>query len=127
MRPTLTDLKPYVPAKDFARSKAFYAALGFTLVEAHGGTVDCDLDGNRFRLQNYYVQAWAENFMMVMYTTDAEAWHRHVREVVAAGGFTEVRIKPPEDVGYDSVLHVTDPAGVLLVFVQHGAKRASDR
>ena len=125
--PTISDLKPYVPAKDFARSKAFYAALGFTLVEAHGGTVDCDLDGNRFRLQNYYVQAWADNFMMVMYTADVAAWLRHVREVVAAGGFTEVRIKPPEPVDDDVVLHVTDPSGVLLVFVQRASQRAVER
>jgi catechol 2,3-dioxygenase-like lactoylglutathione lyase family enzyme len=120
MPPKITDLKAYVPAKDFAASKRFYTALGFTLVDAFGGTVDCDLDGNRFRLQDYHVKEWAENFMMVMYTDGIDEWHRHVQEVVAAGGFSEVRIKPPEAVGRDRVLHVTDPSGVLLVFVQRG-------
>ena len=34
----ITNLKPYVPAKDFELSKRFYSALGFTMCEAWGGT-----------------------------------------------------------------------------------------
>lgn len=115
---TIRDLKPYVPAKDFEQSKRFYTALGFRASEGWGGTVDFELGGQRFRLQNYYVKDWADNFMMVMTVDDVAAWHEHARRVVAEGDFAGVRVKPPETVGDSLVLHVVDPSGVLLVFVQ---------
>lgn len=72
----IKDLKAYVPAKDFEVSKRFYQALGFNISPGWGGTADCELNGHRFRLQDYYVQDWANNFMMVMGVDDVEAWHR---------------------------------------------------
>jgi hypothetical protein len=118
MAPSIKDFKVYMPAKDFELSKAFYLAIGFKMSEGWGGTADFELNGHRFRLQNYYVKDWAENFMVVIGVDDAEAWHRHVRGVVERGKFGNVRIKPPEAVDQSLVLHVVDPSGVLLVFVQ---------
>lgn len=118
MTPRIKGLKVYVPARDFEESKRFYTALGFSMSEGWGGTADFELDGHWFRLQDYYVKDWAENFMMVMYVDDAEAWHQHARTVVESGAFDNVRIKPPEAVDDWLVLHVIDPSGVLLVFVE---------
>ncbi|MBA2482606.1 MAG: hypothetical protein H0V44_18240 [Planctomycetes bacterium] len=59
--------------------------------------------------------------MMVLYASSVDDWHRHVTAVVAEGAFTDVRIQPPEALGDARVLHVVDPAGVLLVFVQLAA------
>jgi hypothetical protein len=115
---TIRDLKAYVPAKDFELSKRFYAALGFAMSAGWGGTADFELNGNRFRLQNYYVKDWADNFMLVMSVDDVDAWHRHVRAVAGSGEFGTVQIKPPERVDDSTVLHVVDPSGVLLIFVQ---------
>ncbi|MDN5882328.1 MAG: lactoylglutathione lyase [Nitrosospira sp.] len=81
----IKSLRPYVPARDFELSKRFYAALGFTMSEGWGGTADFTLNGCGFRLQDYYVKDWANNFMFVVGVDDA------------------------------MVLHVLDPSGVLLV------------
>ena len=119
MAPTIKDFKVYVPAKDFELSQRFYTALGFTLSKGFGDTVDCELNGFRFRLQNYYVKDWAENFMVVMPVDDVEEWHQHALRVKESGSFDTVRVMPPETVEKEwSVLHVIDPSGVLLVFVQ---------
>lgn len=115
---SIKDFKVYVPAKDFELSKRFYSALGFSMSEGWGGTADFELNGNRFRLQDYYVKDWANNFMVVIGVDDAEAWHKHVRKIADSGEFGGVRIKPPESVDDSIVLHVVDPTGVLLVFVQ---------
>ncbi len=115
---TITSLKPYVPAKDFEESKRFYQALGFTMSEGWGGTADFELDGHRFRLQNYYVKDWANNFMFVIGVKDVEAWHQRAQEIVNTADFSNVRFKPPEPVDESMVLHVWDPSGVLLIFVQ---------
>ena len=66
MTPTIRDLKPYVPARDFELSKRFYLALGFVMTPGWGGTADFELGGSRFRLQDYYVADWANNSMIVM-------------------------------------------------------------
>lgn len=112
----IRDLKVYMPAKDFEQSKWFYTALGFKMSEGWGGTADFELNGNRFRLQNYYVKDWADNFMVVMGVDDVEAWHQHVRKIAESGDFDNVRIKEPENIDDSLVLHVVDPSGVLLVF-----------
>ncbi len=115
---SINDFKVYMPAKDFEQSKRFYSALGFAMSEGWGGTADFELNGNRFRLQDYYVKDWADNFMVVMGVDDVEAWHQQARKVASSGEFDNIRIKPPEAVDDSLVLHVVDPSGVLLVFVQ---------
>jgi catechol 2,3-dioxygenase-like lactoylglutathione lyase family enzyme len=107
-----------MPAKDFEKSKRFYSALGFAMSEGWGGTADFELNGNRFRLQDYYVEDWANNFMVVMGVDDAEAWHQRARRIADSGEFDGMRIKPPEVVDGSLVLYVVDPSGVLLIFVQ---------
>lgn len=115
---SINDFKVYMPAKDFERSKRFYSALGFAMSEGLGGTVDFELNGHRFRLQDYYVKDWAENFMVVIGVDEVEAWHQHARKIADSGEFEGFRVDPPEEVDGSRVLHVVDPSGVLLVFVQ---------
>ncbi|MCL4870832.1 MAG: hypothetical protein KJ063_17885 [Anaerolineae bacterium] len=115
---SITSLKPYVPAKDFELSKRFYTALGFTLSEGWGGTTDFSLNGHAFRLQDYYVQDWANNFMFVIGIEDVKAWHQRAVELLNSSMFPGMRVKAPEPVDDSLVLHVWDPTGVLLIFVQ---------
>jgi hypothetical protein len=115
---SINDFRVYMPAKNFEQSKQFYAALGFVMSEGWGGTADFELNGNRFRLQDYYVKDWADNFVVVMGVDDVEAWHQLARRIADSGEFGNIRIKPPERADGSLVLHVTDPSGVLLVFVQ---------
>lgn len=118
MTPTIQDFKVYMPARDFELSKKFYSALGFKMSEGWGGTADFELNGCRFRLQDYYVKDWAENFMVVMGVGDVREWHNHVRIIIASGQFDGVKVADPEVVDDSLVLHVWDPSGVLLIFVQ---------
>jgi len=114
----IKSLKPYVPARDFELSKRFYAALGFVMSEGWGGTADFALDGHAFRLQDYYIPDWANNFMLVMGVDDVELWHRRALDLLDSNAFPGMRVQPPEAIGDSMVLHVVDPTGVLLVFVQ---------
>ena len=126
---SIKDLKAYVPAMNFEESKRFYQALGFVMSEGWGGTADFELNGNGFRLQDYYVKDWANNFMIVMGVDDVEAWHQQARQVVSTGEYKYARVTPPEPVDDSLVLHVHDPSGVLLIFVSErrgdGHRRAS--
>lgn len=113
----INDLKAYVPAKDFETSKQFYLALGFAMSDGWAGTVDFRIGEHAFRLQNYYVKEWAENFMFVMGVDNVEDWFTKASQVIATGNFAGAHVQPIEDVGDSRVLHVGDPSGVLLIFV----------
>ena len=118
--PAIKSLTPYVPAKDFELSKRFYTALGFTMTPGWGGTADFELNGYSLRLQEYYIKDWAENFMFLIEVDDVQAWYELAQQIQAQADFKKsVRITPPQVVdGRFLVLHVVDPSGVLLVFVQ---------
>lgn len=116
---TIAELLVYVPAENFDLSKRFYSAMGFTLTEGFGDTVDCRLGNAVFRLQNYYVRLWAENFMMKFDVQDVDAWHAHAKRVIDEGDFENARYdKAPETIEGTKILHVWDPCGVLLIFIQ---------
>ena len=115
---SINSFMSYVPAKDFEVSKRFYVSLGFTMSEDWDDTADFALNGHTFRLQNYYVQEWANNFMFVIGVDDVDAWHQRALEMLSSKTFPSMRIKAPETINGSRVLHVWDPTGVLLVFVQ---------
>lgn len=117
MNVSIKELVVYVPAEDFEVSKAFYSALGFTLAEGWRGSMDCELGGAKFRLQNYYNKNWAENFMMKFDVEDVDAWYRHAKAVLDAKTYGHARIAPPEMAGDTPIMHIWDPCGVLLIFI----------
>ncbi len=118
--PGIKSLKPYVPARDFELSKRFYTALGFSMTPGWGATADLELNGFQFRLQDFYIKDWAENSMLLIEVDDVQAWYELAQQIQARPEFSSsVRVKPPEVIdGRFSVLHMIDPAGVLLIFVQ---------
>lgn len=113
---TINEMTVYVPGKDFEEAKRFYAAMGFDMVEGWNGNFDCILGAAKFRLQNYYVEGWANNFMMQFWVDDVEAWYERANRVIAEGRF-DARTKAPEMIGDTKVCHVIDPSGVLLIFL----------
>jgi catechol 2,3-dioxygenase-like lactoylglutathione lyase family enzyme len=113
----INQLKVYTPSKDFEVSKRFYKALGFELTEAWGGNFDCKLGNAEFRLQNYYVEDWANNFMMQFWVDDVQSWYEHAREIITKHNF-KARVIPPETVDGARICHVVDPSGVLLIFIE---------
>lgn len=114
----ISGFKVYMPAKNFELSKQFYAALGFMMTPGWGGAADFELNGYRFRLQDYFVKDWAHNFMVVIDVDDINAWHQRAHTMLDSGEFRGMSVKAPEPVDDSLVLHVGDPSGVLLVFVQ---------
>jgi uncharacterized glyoxalase superfamily protein PhnB len=118
-RPVATDLKVFVPAKDFALSQRFYAALGFRLNWAEGDLAEFELFGHRFLLQNLHHPIWAGHFVLWVRVEDADAWARHASEVIAKGDFPGARVQPARDEAWGfRVAYVWDPSGVLLHFAE---------
>ncbi|MGQ3227214.1 MAG: hypothetical protein ACT6UU_25140 [Hydrogenophaga sp.] len=70
------EIKAFVPAKDFALSKRFYADLGFTQRSEGGGVAYFCVGDCPFLLQDFYEQALAENLVMHLLVTDVHAGAR---------------------------------------------------
>ena len=60
----ITEIKAFVPAKNFALSKQFYQDIGFTMASEGGGVAYFHFEHVSFLLQDYCAEQFAENFMM---------------------------------------------------------------
>lgn len=67
-------LHPFVPASDYARSVAFYEALGFTALHRDSSVTVFRLGSFGFILQNFHVEAHTANAMVQLLVRDLEAW-----------------------------------------------------
>ena len=108
------DLKAFVPARDYALSRRFYADLGF--VENFGGDEVAELQagGFRFLLQNFYDAGLAGNFMLQLAVEDAGAWWEHIERTGLVERYPGVKARPPAMQPWGlRVLYLTDPSGVL--------------
>lgn len=109
----ITEIKAFVPAKDFAVSKQFYQDLGFTMTSEGGGVAYFHFEHVSFLLQDYCVPALAENFMMHILVQDVDAWWQHVKAsgVEAKYGVKTAPIESQPWRMRDFCLY--DPSGVL--------------
>ncbi len=109
-------IRPFVPSQDYAKSIAFYEALGFTSTHHDSNVTILKQDSFSFILQSYYQKDFAENCMVQVMVRNANSWWRdHVDadHLVAAFG-----VKPPippkmQDWGL-KVGFLFDPSGVLM-------------
>jgi hypothetical protein len=56
---SVLDLKPFLPAKEYAVAKQFYLDLGFTIAWEGDQLAAFQVGEFRFLLQNNYVKEWA--------------------------------------------------------------------
>ena len=81
------DIKAFVPARDFALSKRFYQALGFTLASEFDGVAYFHYGDCSFLLQNFYVAEFADNLMMQLLVENVDDWYAHVQSQGVAEAF----------------------------------------
>src|SRR5215471_3488259 len=109
---TVTAMRPMVPARDFDVSSRFYVDLGFQPKRLTERLVEMHLGAYSFILQNYYVEAWADNFVMHMRVSDVRLWWDHILGLDLAGRYA-IKTKAPQMEEWGMVVGITDPSGVL--------------
>jgi uncharacterized glyoxalase superfamily protein PhnB len=111
---TVIDLRAFVPARDFAVSKQFYADLGFTLNFGDDQIAEYQVGAFRFLLQPFDVQQHAENFMMHLMVEDADAWWEWIERAGLREKYPGITANPPAMQAWGlRVLYLSDPVGVL--------------
>ena len=74
----VTEIKAFVPARDFERSKRFYIDVGFSMASEGGGVAYFHIEHASFLLQDVCGQALPEHFEMHLLVQDVDAWWQHV-------------------------------------------------
>jgi uncharacterized glyoxalase superfamily protein PhnB len=109
----VTEIKAFVPAKDFELSKRFYQDLGFTMASEGGGIAYFHFEYSSFLLQNFCTEGFAENFMMHLLVEDVDAWWQKVEESDVVNKYG-VKLWPIELQPWKMRdFCITDPSGVL--------------
>jgi len=112
--PSGTELaRPFLPAKDFDLSKAFYEALGFEKLLDSDVAIFAAGSGG-FVLQRYFQKEWAENAMMQLMVDDLDAWWAWIVALDLPRRFNVQPPRPPAQQPWGlRVAYVFDPSGVL--------------
>jgi catechol 2,3-dioxygenase-like lactoylglutathione lyase family enzyme len=109
----VTEVKAFVPARDFELSKQFYRDLGFTMASEGGGVAYFHHGHASFLLQDFCVEDHITNFMMHLLVENVDDWHHKTSEAGLAEKY-KVEVGPVELQPWrmrDFTL--LDPSGVL--------------
>ena len=115
----VTEVKAFVPARDFELSKRFYQDLGFTMASEGGGVAYFHYDHSSFLLQDFCVDEHIQNLMMHLLVENVDDWHQKVADSGLAEKY-KVEVGPVELQPWrmrDFTLF--DPSGVLWRIAQN--------
>jgi len=115
----VVEIKAFVPARDFARSRQFYQDVGFTMASDGDGVAYFHCGEASFLLQDFFDAGLASNLQMHLLVEDVQAWHDELqaRDIASRYG---VKVGPLVDQPWrmrDFFLY--DPSGVLWMIAQN--------
>ncbi|PID46300.1 MAG: glyoxalase [Proteobacteria bacterium] len=113
------EIKAFLPAKDFDKSKQFYEHIGFIKASDSDGVAYFRHGNCSFLLQDFYVKEFAENLVIHLLVEDIKSWHTQVRDSGIEHKF-KVKVSDITKQPWGMLdFHVHDPSGVLWRFGQN--------
>lgn len=102
-----TDIRPFIPSKDYELSKRFYESLGFTGESASPDLTIFQKSGCTFFLQRYFNEEFANNLMLQFIVEDIDAAYALV------SGLSGVKHSDIKRESWGSVIYLWGPSGEL--------------
>jgi hypothetical protein len=109
----IRSLRPFIGAKEFAVSRSFYQAWGFTETVLTSTMSVFSREGVSFYLQDYYVPEWVDNTMLFLEVEDVEQYWAELTTLDLPGRYAGVRVVPIRHEEWGKEGFVYDPSGVL--------------
>ena len=113
MNHNLKSIRPFIGAKDFELSKAFYREMGFEEVLLPPKMALFKKGDFGFYLQDAYVKDWVDNTMIFLEVENLEAHLEHLKSLNLPQKFKGVRVSEPVHNDWGSEYFVHDPSGIL--------------
>lgn len=110
----IKSLRPFIGAKDFELSRAFYRELGFQEVVLSKDMSLFRTDTAAFYLQDYYNKDWVDNTMLFLEVQDVHAHLKRIQELELPDNYPGAEVRPMREEPWGTVFYIIDPSGVLL-------------
>ena len=124
MNLTAVEIKAFVPASDFALSKAFYVELGFEIPWSDEELAYVRHGETSFLLQDFNEPEFIKNFQMHLLVENVDDWHSRV---VASGVAARYGIEVGDPFDQPWAMRdftLLDPSGVLWRVAQNIPRKA---
>ena len=113
MNTNLKSIRPFIGAKDFAISRAFYREMGFEEVLLPPKMALFKKGDFGFYLQDAYVKDRVDNTMIFLEVENLEAHLEHLKSLNLPQKFEGVRVSELVHNDWGSEYFVHDPSGIL--------------
>jgi catechol 2,3-dioxygenase-like lactoylglutathione lyase family enzyme len=118
MQHSIKSIRPFIGAKDYELSRAFYKALGFTEVELGPAMCVFNHASFAFYLQKYYVKDWIDNTMIFVEVDDVNRYYNEINALDLPIKFPGSRLIPIRHEAWGKEFFLHDPSGILWHFGQ---------
>jgi len=106
-------IRPFIGAKDFELSRAFYRDLGFQEVVLSPSMSLFKTEQLGFYLQNAFVKDWIDNAMVFLEVKDVDQYWRDLLALNLASKYAGVKLTPVRVEPWGKECFIHDPSGVL--------------
>jgi catechol 2,3-dioxygenase-like lactoylglutathione lyase family enzyme len=106
-------IRPFIGAKDYRTSRAFYCDLGFeeVIIASNLSLFQCGATG--FYLQDAYVKDWVDNAMIFLEVDHVTDFWETLVKLDLSTKYEHVRIIPIKEYDWGKECFIHDPSGVL--------------
>ena len=105
--------RPFIGAKDYKTSRAFYSDLGFDEIIIDSNLSLFQYGAMGFYLQDAYVKDWVDNMMVFLEVDDVTDFWQELVRLDLTSKYQQVRIIPTKAYDWGKECFIHDPSGVL--------------
>lgn len=118
MKQKTKSIRPFIGAKDYEVSRAFYRDLGFDEVVLSVELCLFKTDGIGFYLQDAFLKDWIDNTMVFVEVEDVNRYYNELKALNLPSKYENVRLTPIRTYDWGSECFLHDPSGILWHFGQ---------
>jgi catechol 2,3-dioxygenase-like lactoylglutathione lyase family enzyme len=106
-------IRPFIGAKNFDLSRAFYRDLGFKETVLSKNMAVFQMEEMSFYLQDAYVKDWIDNSMIFLEVEDVNHFWNELLELDLTTKYKEAKVVPIKVLEWGKECFIHDPSGVL--------------
>ena len=106
-------IRPFIGAKDYKTSRAFYSDLGFNEIVIAPNMSLFQYGEMGFYLQDAYVKEWIDNTMVFLEVDNVTDFWKQLLILDLPSKYEQVRIIPIKEYDWGKECFIHDPSGIL--------------
>ncbi|MFD2148527.1 glyoxalase [Mucilaginibacter antarcticus] len=116
MQHNAKSLRPFIGAKDFELSRAFYRDLGFIEIVLSADMSVFKTGAMAFYLQDAYVKDWVDNTMLFLEVDNVTHFWDELAALNLPSKYPGAKVTPPRTLDWGRECFMHDPSGILWHF-----------